>query len=308
MTNNIECVNCNLCGSNECTLFKELNGYRLVKCKHCTLVYLNPRLTQQQINKECSAKYHIERLLGREPKLEKEIEEEIDGNFAIVGEIIKKFGNKGNLLDIGCSAGFFIAGLKRYGWDVTGTDISEWAVKFAKQRLSLNVFKGSIEDIKFDKQFDVITMYQILEHLPDPLRSLKKVSKILTENGTLVIKGPNLASFDRIWHGKNWRGYTDQGHLYYFTPKTYRMILEKAGFSLQKMIFQYWDTNTHLIEIRMGDGLRADHPLRAIKRFNKNRRSSNLIYKGIKKMIHIAVVKLLKLKGRDLTIYAKKRT
>lgn len=303
VTKNMKYINCNLCNSNEYKLFKEIDGYRLVKCSNCGLVYLNPRPSQQEINEEYSAEYHIERLLGQEPKTEKEIEQEINKNIGRAEEIVKRFANKGKLLDIGCGAAFFIACLKRYGWDVTGIDISEWASKCAREKLGLNVFTGSVGEIQLKERFDVITMYHNLEHLPDPVRTLKRVSEMLNKDGVLIIKGPNLASFDRVWHGENWRGYDLPFHLYHFTPQTYQMILEKAGFSVQKIIFQYWNPIAHLMEIKLGDGIRADHPPDAIEIFYKRR--DNLFLKSISKMMHITA-KLLNLKGRDLTIYSKK--
>lgn len=299
----MEYVNCNLCKSNEYRSFKEMAGYRLVKCKRCGLVYLSPRPTQQEMNEEYTAKYHIERLLGQEPKTEEEIEQEIDKNIGRAEEIVKQFGNKGKLLDIGCSAGFFLACLKRYGWDVTGIDISEWASKFAREKLGLNVFTGSVDEIEFNERFHVITMYHTLEHLPDPLRSLKRVSEMISDDAVLVIKGPNLASFDRIWHGKNWRGYDPPRDLYYFTPKSYRTILEKANLAVQKIIFQHWNPVVHIMEIRFGGGIRADHPPGAIKR---SRIYKNPSFRIINKMTYI-MTNLLSLRGRDLTIYAKKR-
>lgn len=296
-------INCNLCNSNEYKLFKEIDGYQLVKCKQCGFVYLNPRPTQQETNEEYSAEYHIERLLGQEPKTEKEIEQEINKNIGRAEEIVKQSGNKGKLLDIGCGAAFFIACLKKYGWDVTGIDISEWASEFARKKLGLNVFTGNVGEVQLKERFDVITMYHNLEHLPDPLKTLKRVLELLSDDGILVVKGPNLSGFDRIWHGSNWRGYSDKSHLYYFIPKTYQTMLEKAGFSVQKIIFQYWGPVAHLMEIRLGDGIRADHPPDAIKRFKTD---DNYFLNIIDKMTCI-MAKLLNLKGRDLTIYAKKR-
>lgn len=302
----MEYVNCNLCNSNEYKLFKEINGYKLVKCRQCGLVYSNPRPSRKKIKGEYSVEYHIKRLLKEEPKTAKEIERGINKNIGRAEEIVSQFGNKGKLLDIGCGVGFFIACLRRYDWDVSGIDISEWATEFARKKLELNVFTGTVEGIQYNEKFDIITMYHILEHFPNPIRSLKKVSEIIADDGVLIIKGPNLGSFDRIWHGEKWRGYDLPLHLYHFTPNTYQTILERAGVCVQKIVFQYWDPFTHLMEIKLGDGIRADHHPDAIEKFDKSKKYSSFVFKGIRRILYITT-KLLNLKGRDLTIYAKKK-
>jgi 2-polyprenyl-3-methyl-5-hydroxy-6-metoxy-1,4-benzoquinol methylase len=142
-------VNCNLCNSNEYKFFREIDGYHLVKCRNCGLVYLNPRPSQQEIKEKYSVEYHIKRLLSKEPETAKEIEGEINKNIGRAEEIVSQFDNKGKLLDIGCGAGFFIACLRRYGWDVKGIDVSEWAAEFAREKLKLNVFTGTVEDIQY---------------------------------------------------------------------------------------------------------------------------------------------------------------
>jgi len=300
----MEYVKCNLCNSNEYKPFKEINDCQLVKCKRCGLVYMNPRPTQQEINQQYSAEYHIERLLSKEPKTEEEIEQQINKNIGRAEEIAKRFGNKGKLLDIGCSTGFFMVCLKRCGWDISGVDVSNWASKFARDKLGLSVFTGSVEEIEFKDQFDVVTMNHTLEHLSDPFGTLRRVSEILINGGILIIKGPNFASFDRTWHGTNWRGYSDRGHLYYFTPRTYCMALEKAGFCVQKIIFQYWDPVAHFKEIRLGDGIRVDHPPDAITKSAFNDHNNHFL-RAAGKALRVTA-RVLELRGRDLTIYANK--
>jgi 2-polyprenyl-3-methyl-5-hydroxy-6-metoxy-1,4-benzoquinol methylase len=303
-------TNCSLCNSNGYTIFKKVDSYQLMRCKRCGLVSLNPLQVPQEINKEYSAEYHIDRLLKKEPQTEEEIEEEINKTIEMAEEIGKQFVKRGKLLDIGCSAGFFMACLKRYGWDVTGIDISEWAGKFAMDRLGLEVFTGNIEDIQFSDKFNVVTMNHVLEHLSDPLRTLKKVSEIIAKDGVLIINGPNLNSFDRIWHGVNWRGYDLPYHLYHFTPITYQAMLEKAGFSVQRIIFRYWDPISHLLEIKLGDGIRADHHPHAFEGITKRniyqKAKKNYVLKVITKIIRI-MARVSCLRGRDLTIYAKKK-
>lgn len=298
---------CHLCNCNEYTIFKGIDSYQLFKCKQCGLVYLPLSSVRQEIEKEYTAKYHTNILCKKELETEEEIEEEINKNIGRAKEIVTQFGKRGKLLDIGCGAGFFLARLKRYGWDVTGIDISEWAGKFARDKLGLKVFTGNVEDIQFNDKFDVITMYHNLEHLPEPIKTLEKVSNILTNGGTLIIKGPNLNSFDRKWHGADWRGYQIPFHLYHFTPETYKMVLEKSGFSVQNIFFQYWNPMAHLLEITLGDGIRADHPPDAVADIRKKKIYNNYIFAILAKIMRITA-RVCGLKGRDLAIYARKKT
>lgn len=301
----MEYIKCALCDNKEHDFYRKIDDYRLVKCSQCGLVYLNPRPTQREIDKEYSAEYHINKIIRKELKGVEEIEEEINKNIGRVEEI-KHLENKGKLLDIGCGSGFFIACLKKYGWNVSGIDISKWATEFARKKLRLNVITGTVEDVQFNEKFNIVTMYHILEHLPNPIGSLKKVLELIADDGTLIIKGPNLGSFDRIWHGKKWRGYDLPFHLYHFTPKTYQMILKMAGFSVQKILLQNWRLFEHLMEMRLGDGLRTDHPPDVVYRFIKNKENNSIFSKSIRKISSITT-RLLDLKGRDLTIYAKKK-
>ena len=304
----MEHINCKLCYGSKYKVFNKINSHRLVKCKKCGLVYLNPRPNQKEIDDKYSAEYHIGKLLIQEPKTESEIEDKINRNTGMVTKIVKQFGTKGNLLDIGCSTGFFLACLQRYGWQVTGVDISEWASNFAREKLGLNVFTGTVGQVRFTERFDVVTMYHILEHLPNPLKTLKGIPELMADRGVLIIKGPNLGSFDRMWHGEKWRGYDLPFHLYHFTPKTYSMILDKAGFTVQEIIFEPWRAVAHLKEMGSGDGLRADHPPDIVGRLcrSKSRIDNSPIFKIVAKTLQITS-RLLSFKGRDLTIHAKKK-
>ncbi|MFC1576780.1 class I SAM-dependent methyltransferase [Candidatus Omnitrophota bacterium] len=270
------------------------------------MVYLNPRPAKNEILKQYTAEYHVETLLGKKLESQGEIEAQIRKFDIRAEELTEKFGPGKSLLDIGCSAGFFMASLKKYGWAVSGLDVTEWAVKFARDRLSLDARVGTVEDISFDKKFDVITLFQILEHYFDPVGSLKKMIGLLREGGTLVIKGPNLASFDRVWHGKKWLGFHTPYHLYYFTPETYRMMLEKAGFSVEGMVFQYWNPVVHLMEMGLGDGARADHCPDDVVKFDKSRIEIHPAFKALNRAWGVAA-HVLNLKGRDVIIYAKKK-
>jgi len=298
----MENINCNLCRSWNLKSYKKIDDWQLVKCRRCGLVYLNPRPSEKEMQKKYNRKYY-QRGIFNENGTEKGIAKEMKKRSGRVDEILRvSKKKKGKLLDIGCGPGFFIALMKKKGWEVKGLDLSGWAVDFAREKLGLDVYQGRIEEIEFKEKFDVITMYHLLEHLPDPLGSLKRVSKIITDNGILVIKGPNFASFDRIWHGKKWWSYDLPFHLYHFTPKTYCLLIKKAGFIRQEIRYESFNLVDHLKEAKLSGSLRADHSKGQRKRLKKDNP------KYLRKIFNVinSLIKSAGLNGRDLTIYARK--
>jgi 2-polyprenyl-3-methyl-5-hydroxy-6-metoxy-1,4-benzoquinol methylase len=237
----MESAVCNLCNNTNYTVVTEVNGQRLVRCTRCSLVYVNPRRSEDEISSQYKEHYHTQRVVTSRLTTDSDIAREVASNEPRAREIIKLAGAKGKLLDIGCSAGFFIAQLKQRGWDAKGIDVSDWAAAFAREKHGVEVLKGNIDDIQVHERFDIITMYHTLEHLPSPLQTLQKVWGMLNDSGMLIVKGPNLASFDRLWFGKRWDGFADRTHLYYFTPATYRALLEKSGFVVEKIHYRYWN-------------------------------------------------------------------
>ncbi len=300
-------LKCNLCGSNNYNVFKKIGDYLLIRCKHCGLVCLNCDSVEEKMNKKYSLPYYAKTIFDREPKTEGELKRQINKNAERAKQIISEVGKQGKLLDIGCGPGFFIACMREYGWDVTGVDVSDWATDFARKKLGLNVFTGAVEKIKFNDNFNLVTMMHVLEHLPDPVVTLKRVYELISDEGWLFITGPNLASFDRIWHGRNWRWFTDRSHLYFFTPETYRRVLEKAGFLIQKISFQRWNPLSHLMEMQFSGRGRVDHQTEVIKMINaKNPYKNSFIFKIINKLVlNLSVA--FRLRGRDLSILARKK-
>lgn len=275
-------VNCNLCSNNNFSVYLKVKGDRLVKCKECGLIYLNPRPTYWELRN-----MYTEHYKEKIPSQIKEIEREINKRKKRCEKVLKMTGKKkGRILDIGCGFGYFLACMKKYGWDTTGIDINEKVIKFAKQRLKLNVLRRSIVTFRPQKRFDAIMMFHSLEHMPNPVRTLRKISKMLFNKGMLIVGGPNFNSFDRIWHKSDWRGYTNS-HLYYFTPKTYRLVLEKAGFVVQKIEYEHWNLTQHIQEINL-------------------KYMEGVIKKLEKPFLDKVIKKCLKPKGRDLILYAKK--
>jgi 2-polyprenyl-3-methyl-5-hydroxy-6-metoxy-1,4-benzoquinol methylase len=137
----------------------------------------------------------------------------------------------GRILDIGCSTGVFLAEARRRGWrHVEGIEISQSAAAFARRLLKCEIHEQPLESAKIaDAQFDAVTVYEVIEHLPNPAAFLREIARVLRPAGTVTLSTPN---WESIWE----RACRDVHrappyHLNYFTPRTITALLKEAGFT-----------------------------------------------------------------------------
>lgn len=143
----------------------------------------------------------------------------------------------GRLLDVGCALGFFLDEARRRGWTVEGIDISAHAARYAREKLDLPARSGLLRDAGFAKEsFDVITMWDVIEHVRDPVAELSLCRDLLRPGGLVVLSTPDAGSPVARVTGARWMGYKlAEEHLYYFSRKTMTFALEKAGFQTQEI-------------------------------------------------------------------------
>lgn len=240
----MESIRCNLCGGTRNRPFETVYDLllerpdvraSLVECVECSLVYQNPRPTTAEIGVHYPAQYdsYVDHTHKKNSWL---IQKAIDYGFWKRSRFVTRHKKEGTLLDIGCAAGSFLLGIQKHGnWRVRGVELSEEVALLARERYQLDVFAGELEDAAFpDQSFDVVTMWDVLEHLHDPDRGLHEIYRILKPGGLLVIRVPNLASWDAKLFGKYWAGFDAPRHLYVYTPQTLSKQLEQAGFSVEE--------------------------------------------------------------------------
>ncbi len=145
-------------------------------------------------------------------------------------DLIEKYKEPYFLLDVGCGAGVFLSCAKKRGWKVLGIDLSEDAVKYTKAK-GLNVNKVSLEDLKPKEKYDVITVFQTIEHIPDPIKFLEKARSLLKDSGVLFLTTPSRDDFLGKLMGKKWFGYYNLEHLFFFDKKSMEILLKKSGFT-----------------------------------------------------------------------------
>jgi SAM-dependent methyltransferase len=124
---------------------------------------------------------------------------------------------------------------RRAGWEVAGVEPSRWSADRARAR-GLDVYCGTLADAPLaPDSFDVVTMWDVIEHLSDPLAELRRAHGLLRPGGLLAVSTMNVDTWFPRLLGRRWPWYM-QMHLYYFTPKTMRQMLKQAGFEMVEAV------------------------------------------------------------------------
>lgn len=134
------------------------------------------------------------------------------------------------ILDYGCGTGEFLHSCQLDGWNVAGVEPSEIAREKANRKLSTLVANTITE---LDQSYSVVTLWHVLEHVPDPSQTLKEISRRLTPNGTIILAVPNYKSYDARHYNHQWAAYDVPRHLWHFSPKGMETLLEKSNLQLK---------------------------------------------------------------------------
>lgn len=228
-------IACNCCGGNNSVLLIEKSGFEVVRCRSCHLIYVKNPPTDEQRSRLYSfdAGYHTD--LHREETSRAFHERESIANL----KILLKHVSSGSLLDIGCSTGLFLKAAREIGWSGEGLEYSQDTARIAREENGICVTAGELKSSTFAiNSFDVVTMWDVLEHVSDPLHTLRLIRDIITPTGWLIVKTPDadglfpslslkLAKLLGYW------GHAEPpGHLYQFSTQTLGSMVELAGFEV----------------------------------------------------------------------------
>ncbi|WP_413999753.1 class I SAM-dependent methyltransferase [Flavobacterium sp. W1B] len=146
---------------------------------------------------------------------------------------------KGRILDIGAGTGDFLSVAKQNGWETIGVEPSAKAKKIAKNKgISFVEETSELES----NSFDVITMWHVLEHVPNLDNQIKELKRLLKPKGTLIIAVPNFKSFDAKYYGAFWAAYDVPIHFWHFSKKTIKILFEKEAIELEKVLPMKFDS------------------------------------------------------------------
>lgn len=274
INSDLEYVACNLCQTNNTetvytvneTIYDEKRFFTVVRCKKCGLVYTNPRphgtLLQNYYEENDYYSYNELNLLKYGKKswidqtrfslLQEVIHQSYGGNNRkgnsswwkkpLLPLAKRRFGSapkglrRGKILDVGCGDGLFLHLVQEEGWEAHGLELGEEAVENAA-RHGLKVHQGNLTDQIFEEEtFDVIRLWSVLEHLPNPCEAIREIYRILKPNGFLIIQVPNFKGLASKMLKAKWSGLDLPLHLFHFSPETLKKVLELNNFEVMKVM------------------------------------------------------------------------
>ena len=211
---------CPSCKNDKSYKLLSKDNFLIVKCKKCNLIYVNPIFDNEKYFSAYKSKVYqkIMKSLG-----EKSHKYRVDRFGNERANYLSKFFPKKKiiqLLDIGCSTGFFLEASRKKGWDCEGLELNPSAAEFGRKR-GLKIYQKDLSQFKTNKKYDVITMFDVLEHLTDPKKIISDAKKLLKKSGLIYVYVPNWDCASRILMSeKNCHFIWPTHHLTYFTPKT----------------------------------------------------------------------------------------
>ena len=238
-----EDVGCPLCGGRRNGVLveapdpQEPDGsptFRVVRCSDCGLAFTNPRPTVETIALAYSTDYGPHQ--SPKPAARRRRGWWSRQLARLRGRRELAWHGQGRLLDFGCGSGSFLVRMREAGWQAVGLDASPTVVQQLRSEMQLTAFVGSLPHAELrPASFDVITMWQALEHVHDPLAVLHAARQLLVPGGRLVVSVPNLASAPFRWFGPDWFGLDLPRHLLHFTPDTLARLVQQAGFQVEQI-------------------------------------------------------------------------
>jgi 2-polyprenyl-3-methyl-5-hydroxy-6-metoxy-1,4-benzoquinol methylase len=236
----IEIAICPACGSAKWEAIFPVKDYsisgeefQLKKCSTCSIVVTSPRPEDDKLGAYYESDDYISHsgtssgivnliyLQARKFSLQWKL------------NLIENLKPKGKLLDVGCGTGEFLKTAQQNAWNISGVEPNDLARERAEKLLNIKLTKSIIQSI--DNQ-DIITLWHVLEHLPDLNTSLERINSILSKDGKLLIAVPNHSSLDALEYQKYWAAYDVPRHLWHFNRKSMALLLQKHGMKIERVV------------------------------------------------------------------------
>ena len=239
---------CPTCGSTGETLELEKDHMRIVRCRQCDLVFVNPTFDEAHYKQVYASQAYqdIVRDLGINSH-EYRVNRFGTERVRMMGEHLRvPNGRAPRYLDVGCSTGFVVEAARDKGWDATGIDLNPSAIEFGRSR-GLDLRTVALDEAGFaPRTFDAVSLFDVLEHLLDPGRTLRACADLLAPGGILFLYVPNFDSASRLLMGANAHFIWPTHHLNYYTPTTIRDVMTRHSLTPELIVTEGLDIEDYI--------------------------------------------------------------
>lgn len=245
LTLELEEVRCCVCGSEEGTILASgkdyeyrtcTNTFSFKECATCGLWYLTPRPTIADLAAIYPSDYYsYDENEGRQKSLTQYVWDRLEEEKIATFRRLLGKPDTAHVFDLGCGSGRLLGLFRRFlpsVWQVSGAEVDKSAAKIAATIDDVTVHHGLFEDLDIEPEsLDFVIAQQVVEHVPDPRRTIEKAFSVLRPGGLLVLETPNVRGLDRrIFSRRYWGGYHFPRHFYLFSPQTLSRLVGECGF------------------------------------------------------------------------------
>ena len=288
--------------------YGEPNLYSIKKCNECGHICTFPRIKNEDISRLYGTFYPRKNIDLK--SITKEAQNE-SKRFSGFYRWLKGTNNQGQFyakkddffLDIGCGSGVSLIEAEKLGANAFGLEADPNVEKISKE-LNLNIFQGSLEESPFkDIKFDLITLNQVIEHIPEPDILLSRLINKLTKNGVIIISFPNVNSFWRFLFKERWINWHVPYHLHHFKRKNFCRLLNKCGFQIIKKksitpnIWSLMQIRNILNPIKIGEKNKQWMTYNSLNSINKTDKDIvnkiKILFKTLMKILILAPITIL---------------
>ena len=221
--------------------FLTKEDFHICECLNCGLLYTMPRPDKDHIGAYYKSEdyySHKENTKGFVPKLYERIKK---NNLKNKYQLATKGLSVGKMLEIGCGVGDFLHTAEEHGWECIGVEPSEEAKAIATKRTKASILSSEELESLADEQFDLITMWHVLEHVDDLRWEMDQLQRLIKPHGRIVIAVPNYKSYDGQYYKEHWAAYDVPRHLNHFNRTVLTKMFKTKGLELKKMDKLKWD-------------------------------------------------------------------
>lgn len=228
----MEKIVCPICNSDKIKESFKKDGYDLYSCQDCLVLFVWP--TPVNLKNIYSREYFNNQREGPNFGYVSYDQDKLSmaDTFHTYLAKIEKFVSGRNIFDVGAATGYFLDLARQRGWHTCGVDISDYAAREASQRGHQVLAGDNISSLSWPDKFDAVTMWDVLEHLPDPVGYLQQLNRIMKKDAVLATNTINKSSlWARLW-GQRWHAIIPPEHLFFYSPPSLFKLFDRSGFKV----------------------------------------------------------------------------